>query len=152
MASRTHREMAMAVAFASTYAKQLRDYYAKEKPGVKRIFPILERIIHDAEIQLEYFGRQIDTKDLDKVSRKVDSFNASTANEMGMKETVSFIIGQLAERICQLVEHGSTSGHIERLESVLKPMEELYEYFADVDRSHGAEEVGTELFQAWEAA
>lgn len=152
MASRTHREMAMAVAFAEIYAKQLRAYYAKEKPGVKRIFPILERIIHDAEIQLVYFREAMDLCDLVKIAKKVDAFNASTTNEMGMKETVSFIIGQLAERICQLAEHGSTSGHIERLEFVLKPMEELYEYFADVDRSHGAEEVGTELFQAWEAA
>lgn len=71
---------------------------------------------------------------------------------MGKKETVSFIIGQLAERICELSIKNSKSGNIERIESVLKPMEELYEYFAEVDRSHGAEEVGTELFQAWEAA
>lgn len=152
MASRSHREMSMAVAFAEIYAKQLRAYYAKEKPGVKRIFPILERIIHDSEVQLEYFRRKIDLKDIEKIAKKVDSFNSSTANVMGKKETVSFIISQIAERICELTERDSTSGHIERLEAVLKPVEELYEYFAEVDRSHGAEEAGTELFQAWEAA
>lgn len=152
MASRSVREMAMAVAFADLYAKQLMDYYKKEKPGVKRIFPILDRIIEAAEPQLVFFRDAMTIGDLVKIAKKVDNFNSSTTNEMGKKETVSFIIGQLAERICELTEKGSRTGNIERIEAVLKPMEELYEYFAEVDRSHGAEEIGTELFQAWEAA
>ena len=152
MASKSHRDMSSAVAFAQVYATQLKKYYQENKPKAKRIIPILDKIINAAEQQLVYFRKEICYKDLEKISKKVDSFNASTSQEMGKKETVSFIIGQLAERICELSIKNSKSGNIERIESVLKPMEELYEYFADVDRSHGAEETGTDIFRVWEAA
>lgn len=152
MASKSHRDMSSAVAFAQVYATQLKKYYQENKPKAKRIIPILDKIINAAEQQLVYFRKEICYKDLEKISKKVDSFNASTSQEMGKKETVSFIIGQLAERICELSINNSKSGNIERIESVLKPMEELYKYLAEVDRSHGAEETGTDIFRIWEAA
>lgn len=152
MASKSHRDMSSAVAFAQVYATQLKKYYQENKPKAKRIIPILDKIINAAEQQLVYFRKEICYKDLEKISKKVDSFNASTSQEMGKKETVSFIIGQLAERICELSINNSKSGNIERIESVLKPMEELYKYLAEVDRSHGSEETGTDIFRIWEAA
>ena len=152
MASRSHREMAMSVSFAEVFSKQLKAWYQAEKPRAKRIIPILDRIIEAAETQLLYFRKELTLNDVIKhIGNKVDRFNATTLNSMDKKESAAFIIGMIAERICELNEKGAKPDHIERLESVLKPMEALYEYLDEVDRDD-IEAESSVLFKAWEAA
>lgn len=152
MASRTHREMAAAVGFAEVFSKQLKDYYQEEKPRAKRIIPILDRVIEAAENQLLYFRKELTIKDvIDHIGGKVDRFNAATENGGDMKESALFILGMITERICELQEHNSKSGHIDRLEAVLAPMNELYDYFEDV-KKEDVEDASIKFFKAWEAA
>ena len=152
MASRSHREMAAAIGFADVFSKQLKAWYQAEKPRAKRIIPILDRIIEAAETQLLYFRKELTINDVVKhIGNKVDRFNATTRNCMDKKESAAFIIGMIAERICELTEKGAKPDHIERLESVLKPMEELYEYLDEVIKDD-IEEESSGLFKAWEAA
>ena len=152
MASRSHREMAMSVSFAEVFSKQLKTWYQAEKPRAKRIIPILDRIIESADRELVYFRQELTFNDLFRhISNKVDKFNSITSNSMDKKEATAFIIGLLSERVCELAEKGSRSGHLERLESVLAPMVELYEYFEEVNHDD-IEEESSGLFKAWEAA
>lgn len=152
MASRSYRDMAAAVGFAGVFSRQLKDYYQKEKPRAKRVVPIIDRVIEAAEKQLFHFRKELTVNDVFRhISDRVDKFNATTGNSMDEKEATAFIIGMLAERINELNMKGSRSGHLERLESVLKPLEELYEYFDVVNRSD-VEEDSFKLFNAWEAA
>lgn len=72
MASKSHRDMSSAVAFAQVYATQLKKYYQENKPKAKRIIPILDKVINAAEQQLVYFRKEICYKDLEKISKKVD--------------------------------------------------------------------------------
>ena len=153
MASRTHRDMAIAVSMAEIFSDQMTGYYQAEKPKVKRIRPLLDDLKKASRSAVEFFSKGLDEKDVFvRITGKVDSFNSSIENKMDAKQAVVFIIGLVAERICELTEKKSGSVKVEKLEPVLTALEAIYEYFSEVDRSQGAEEKGTGYFMAWEAA
>lgn len=115
---------------------------------MKRIRPLLDDLKKVSRAAVEFFSKGLDGKDIFvRIAGKVDNFNSSIENRMDAKQAAVFIIGLVAERICELTEKKSGSGKIEKLEPVLKALEAIYEYFSEVDRSMGAEK--KELDISW---
>ena len=153
MASRTHRDMAIAVSMAEIFSDQMTGYYQAEKPKVKRIRPLLDDLKKVSREAVSFFSKGLDEKDVFvKIVKKVDGFNNAIENRMDAKQAVVFIIGLVSERICELSQKNIRNEKIGKLEPVLRSLEAIYEYFSEVDRSQGAEEKGTGYFMAWEAA
>ena len=153
MASRTHRDMAIAVSMAEIFSDQMTGYYQAEKPKVKRIRPLLDDLKKASREAVSFFSKGLDEKDVFvKIVKKVDGFNNAIENKMDAKQAVVFIIGLVSERICELSQKNIHNEKIGKLEPVLRSLEAIYEYFYEVDRSQGAEEEGAGYFMAWEAA
>ena len=116
MASRTHRDMAIAVSMAEIFSDQMTGYYQAEKPKVKRIRPLLDDLKKVSREAVSFFSKGLDEKDVFvKIVKKVDGFNNAIENRMDAKQAVVFIIGLVSERICELSQKNIRNEKIGKL-------------------------------------
>ncbi|WP_027360150.1 hypothetical protein [Desulforegula conservatrix] len=153
MASKATRDMATAAGFAFEMGRQMKNYYLVNRPKVKQIHPLLDDLIATAEPVLVYFRNQLDLGDLKYISNKVDNFNSRAENrDMNGIVYVGLVIGQVSERVCELNERNGNPDKIAKLESILSPLQALYQYFEQRMKRPELEAQVSQLFTTWEEA
>lgn len=148
MASRATREQAAAVIFALELSKQMKAWYQINRPSVKRVMPLFDRLEKVADEACVYYREQLELKDLVPIAKKVEAFNAQVVQkDYPAHVYIDFVDRMIAARIDKI----NNTERFCMVKKVLDATDDLCNYFDQRLMKNNLYHESKKMFQIWEA-
>lgn len=147
MASKATREQAAAVTFAYELAKQMKEWYRINRPSVKRVMPLFDKLEKVSCEACAYYREQLEIKDLKPIAAKVDAFNSQVAQ----KEYPPHVYADFVDRmIAARIEKINNTERFCMVKKVLDAADDLCNYFDQRLMKNNLYHESKKMFQIWE--
>lgn len=133
MASKADRDLATIAAYSYELARQQKEWYIKNKPKVKMVHPLYDRLFIASRSAMSYVVKKscMDEKDLAKIKKRTDEFDLFLKKfDINVSVFADFVNQIMAEKVNILFQ--ARKGDIEKfavMNAMLIASDELCNYF-----------------------